>query len=400
MKQEFKMTAKNKGFIIITIIGPFLILAVSVLPSLFAVSSDVPEGTTVAVVGADRQFSDRLSAELEDSNIRLVERNTGTDLEEQVVNEKIHGYLELPEQPLEGEYRYYSKTGTDLLVSERMSHALSAVIVQSRLEQAGIQREAISGILEEPAFTTKKIGSGKAGDDSESGDYFSVFAVVMTFVMLLYMTILLYGQMIGRSIVSEKTTKTVEILLSSVRPIDLMFGKIFGKGLAGLLQYAIWIGIALLITLLAQPVSGFSLPDALSPANLFFLVLFFVLAFFLYASAYSAVGSGAVDEQHLGHLGWPLIIFLVIPLITISAHIMNPGQAFTVFLSHFPMTSPIVMLIRIMIDTPPVWEIITSIGILVGTIIGFILLAAKIFRVGILMTGKRFRLREILRWVR
>jgi ABC-2 type transport system permease protein len=141
------------------------------------------------------------------------------------------------------------------------------------------------------------------------------------------------------------------------------------------------------------------MPSGLSVGNMGWLVVFFVLAFFLYSSAYAAMGAASEDEQHLGQMAWPLLIFLMIPLVMIGTLVSNPDSGISVILSIFPMTSPIVMLIRILVSDPPVWQIALCLGLLVVAVTGMALLAAKIFRVGILMTGKRPRLKEVIRWV-
>ena len=218
--------------------------------------------------------------------------------------------------------------------------------------------------------------------------------------MLLYMTTLLYGQMIGRSVVVEKTSKTVEIMLSSIRPLDLLFGKLLGRGMAGLVQYGIWISVALLLIQVLGPAVNLTTSISLKPAHFGFLILFFILAFFLYSSIFAALGAGAEDEQHLGQLSWPFIMFLVIPMVLISPIVMNPTSLFVIILAYFPLTSPIVMFVRVLIGNPKAWEILICIAILISTIGVTILLSAKIFRVGILMTGKRMKVKEILRWIR
>jgi ABC-2 type transport system permease protein len=217
--------------------------------------------------------------------------------------------------------------------------------------------------------------------------------------MLLYMTVMLYGQIIGRSVVTEKTSKTVEIMLSSVTPQDLLFGKILGLGLAGLLQYSVWVGMALVLTRLVGPVFGLALPPAITAGNLVWLVVFFVLAFFLYSAAFAALGAASEDEQHLGQMAWPLLAFLIVPFVMVSSFISNPDSAVALVLSLFPMTSPIVMFVRVLVSSPPVWELALCLGVLVASVFGMALLAARVFRVGILLTGKRAKLGEILRWI-
>jgi ABC-2 type transport system permease protein len=130
------------------------------------------------------------------------------------------------------------------------------------------------------------------------------------------------------------------------------------------------------------------------------LVVFFLLAFFLYCSLYAALGAVSEDEQHLGQLAWPVILFLVLPVVLISPIITNPQSPLVIVLSIFPLTSPIVMLLRIVMGGAQPWEIAASVGLLLATIAGVIWLSAKIFRIGILMTGKRFTFAEVLRLAR
>ena len=222
----------------------------------------------------------------------------------------------------------------------------------------------------------------------------------LTLGMLLYMTVLLYGQTIGRSVLTEKTSKTVEIMLSTVRPMELLFGKILGKAGASLLQYGLWIGLTALFITAFGPRLGVSVAISSSLPALGFLVLYFLLAFFLYCSLFAALGAASQDEQHLGQLSWPLIVFLVVPIVMISPIIMNPNAPLIVALSLFPLTGSIVMLLRIVAGAARTWEILASVAILLVSIAGAVALSAKIFRVGIVMTGKRFRLGEILRWIR
>lgn len=397
-RQEFKMTAANKAFVVITIIGPFLILAVTVLPALLSMNTKIEAGTQIAVVGGNNELFAKAKAAAASNNL-ILERGTNVErLRKEVGKGAIGGLVVLPHDYLQAKsFDYYSKTGTDLVVSQTLSGIIGTEVVAERLANEGLDPAKIAYLSSRPNLTVKKVGSGGS---ASTGGFTDILFTVMGFVMLLYMTVLLYGQMIGRSVVTEKTSKTVEIMLSSVRPVELLFGKILGKGLAGLLQYGIWIAAALVLVKLVGPGLNVKPPAALTVGNLGILVGFFVLAFFLYSSAYGALGAGSEDEQHLAQLAWPLLIFLIVPLVTISSYVMNPGSTFSVVLSFFPMTAPIVMLIRILVSTPPLWQILTSVGLLILTIAGFVVLAAKIFRVGILMTGKRFSMGEILRWAR
>jgi ABC-2 type transport system permease protein len=187
-------------------------------------------------------------------------------------------------------------------------------------------------------------------------------------------------------------------MLSSVSSRQLLAGKILGPGLAGLLQYAFWIAVGIVGVRVLGPALGVSMPAALTAGNLAWLAVFFVPAYFLYASIYAALGAGAEDEQHLGQLAWPLLIFLMIPMVMINMFVSSPDSPISIAFSYFPLTSPIVMLIRVLVSPPAWWELVLSYGLLLASVLGAASLAAKVFRIGILMTGKRRKLGEILRW--
>jgi ABC-2 type transport system permease protein len=271
-------------------------------------------------------------------------------------------------------------------------------VVVQRLLKAGVPPAQTASLTQPPVFEMRRIDPG--GRVERTPDFLTVLLACLMFATLLYMTILLYGQVIGRSVLTEKTSKTAEIMLSSVRPMELLFGKIFGKALASLLQYGIWVSAGLGVVKLAGPHLGVQVGNGLSIGTLAYLVLFFVLAFFLYCSLYAALGAASEDEQHLGQLAWPVVIFLLVPLVLISPIIATPRAPAIIGLSLFPFTAPIVMFLRIMVGAARPWEILVSIGLVVATTAVVILLSAKIFRVGILMTGKRFSFREVIRLAR
>jgi len=397
---EFKLTAANKAFVIITIIGPFLILAIAVLPTLLATSGPaIKEGTKIAVVGGTEKIFSSLESAVSQTNLVISKASDLERQKERVLDGDIHGIVVFPkDKPLEASsYVYYSKSGSDFGVYETLKAIIGNIVVNQKLAQEGLDPARVQYLTKTPGLEARKI---EASGEETGQDFMGLLMTGMAFVMLIYMTVLLYGQMIGRSVLSEKTSKTVEIMLSSVLPLELLYGKIFGKGIAGILQYLFWGIVAVILVNVAGPAFDLSLPASLTVSNLVYLILFFILAFFLYASIYGALGSGAEDDQHLGQLQTPVIMLLVLPLVLVSAMIMNPDGALTVTLSYIPFTAPIVMLLRIIISDPQLWEILLSVGIQIITIAGMVYLSAKIFRVGVLMTGKRPSLSEIIKWVR
>jgi len=401
IRHEFRLTAANKTFVILTILGPFLIFAVTVLPSLLTQSPGaVASGKPLALFGAPPAVEQALAAAFSGMGIEVERVDDAAAAKDSVLDGSRIAFLSLEAGwPDSGKAVWYSKSGAEIALYSAASAVLEAAAREARIVESGVDPALVAKVLSPPSFEVIKLDKGGVEKAGGNNAFVEVLLTALVFVMLIYMTVLLYGQMIGRSVVTEKTSKTVEIMLSSVKSRDLMFGKILGLGLASLLQYAVWISMVFLLKRLVGPLLGLSLPVVISTDNLVWLVVFFILAFFLYSSAYAALGAASEDEQHLGQMAWPLIMFLIVPLVMISTLVTNPDSTLVVVLSLFPLTSPLVMFVRVLVSSPPVWQLVLCIALLVATVAGTAILAAKIFRVGILMTGKRPTLKEVLRWV-
>ena len=412
LRHEFRLAAANKAYVVLTILGPFLILAITILPGLLSMSPAASSGGAPVAVAVEAASGSgpgasalaALASAAEKLGRKLVKVEAGAEtLAAAKAGVSQGGYaalILLPSSWEDSGATVFTKTGTEAVLYGAVEAALGEAAREIRARRSGVDPALARELSRGVALSVVKLGKDAAEEESGDQEFMTTLFTVMSFVMLLYMTTLLYGQLIGRSVVQEKTSKTVEIMLSSVSARELMFGKILGLGLAGLLQYGVWAGIAVLLSTFAAPALGLSAPAAVSPANLGWLVLFFVLAFFLYASGYAAIGAAAEDEHDLGQLAWPLLVFLIVPLVMISSFVMNPDSSLSVALSLFPMTSPIVMLVRILVSPPPAWQVALSLGVLLASIYAMASGAARIFRVGILMTGKRRKLKEILRWAR
>lgn len=397
VRMEFRLTAANRTFAIITLIGPFLIVALSVLPSLLSMSGPTSE-RKIAIAGGEAALVAQVAAALEPARVKVTSTAAPVaELDALVLSGGLHAYIVLPEDLLEARsIMYVSSASGDWQTTATVQAVVGRSVVSARLVRAGLAPEAVGDLLEQPSVETRRISKG--GEKEEQSIMSSLFTG-LSFTFLLYMTVLLYGQSIGRSVVLEKTSRTVEIMLSSVRTGELLFGKILGKASAGLLQYAVWIVMAVVVLKVLGPLVHVDLPVVGGARTLAFLVLFFLMAFFLYSSAYAAMGAASEDEQHLGQLSWPVIVFLVIPMVLIGAIVQSPDGPVTVVLSFFPLTAPIVMFQRVVLGNPPAWHVAVSIVGTLATTAGVVALSARIFRVGILMTGKRSKLREVVRWV-
>jgi ABC-2 type transport system permease protein len=402
IRMEFRLTVANRVFIVLTILGPFLIAAVTLLPGLLSTSGGAmgSPATKIALLGADPRFVQEISPAFKQSKIEVsAVQGSAESLDSQVQAGAYDGYLVMPDDISDvTRLQYVSKNAADFRVIGVLQGVIGKAIVAQRLVKAGISLSQVASLTQSPAFETRQLT--KSGEKKKNSDFITIFMTGLTLAMLLYMTVLLYGQVIARSVLTEKTNKTVEIMLSSVRAMDLLFGKILGKALASLLQYGIWVAISAAVLKLVGPRLGVSVNVGLSVSMLAYLVLFFILAFFLYCSLYAALGAASEDEQHLGQLAWPVVIFLVIPVVMISPIITTPQAPVIIGLSLFPLTAPIVMFLRILVGAALPWEILVSIGLIIATTAAVIWLSAKIFRVGILMTGKRFRFSEVMRLAR
>ena len=401
IRMEFKLTAANKVFIVLTILGPFLIAAVTVLPTVLATSGSSlgsPE-MRVAISGPDQAFIDSITPALRAARIRVVPAQGPPEfLSAQALSGAFDGYLVLPADLSQAaSIELVTTSAADFRLVGTLQGVIGGAVVAQRLVKAGIPPSQVASMTQPPQIQTRQLT--KSGEKKNT-DFLTVLMTGLVLAMILYMTTLLYGQMIGRSVLTEKTSKTVEIMLSSVRPLELLFGKILGKAAASLLQYGIWVVMSVALLKGLGPLLGIRLSVGIGVGTLGYLVLFFLLAFFLYCCLYAALGAASEDEQHLGQLAWPLILFLVIPVVMISPIITTPQAPLVVVLSIFPLTAPIVMLIRIVVGAAAPWQIALSIALLVLTSAGVVVLSARVFRVGILMTGKRFKLGEVLRLAR
>jgi ABC-2 type transport system permease protein len=214
----------------------------------------------------------------------------------------------------------------------------------------------------------------------------------------------MYGQMILGAVIEEKETRIAEVLFSSVRSFTLMMGKLVGVSLIALTQLAIWLAALMLFAIYgvsALAARGFTIaPPHISPLTALWFFLFFLLGYFLYATIYALVGSMVTTTQEGGQLAMPVIFLLMIGFYLAFPVIRSPSSSFSFWVSLVPFFSPITMLVRIITETPPMWEIISSLLIGFGTVLFFIWLAARIYRTGMLMYGKRASIPEALKWVR
>ncbi len=419
IKREYLTRVRTKGFIIGTTLMPVFILGIGIVPALVTVITS-EEQKTIAVIDFTQKAYEGLQRELDQTNdagqrIYLLKRlivkpenlePVKQELIKEVDQEKFFGILIIPPDVFEtNRVEYYAKNVSNFRQNQQIQDAVSRVIREIRIRQAGLDQELVESITREVNLTTFKIGPG--GEKKEERG--QTFIVAYILVFFLYMAMILYGNFVLRAVIEDKSSRVVELLVSSIDPFKLMAGKIFGVGAVGLTQFIIWALAAALIMVYSGALLGLfgvdptgkNLPILeLDMTILVYFVVFFVLGYILYATLYAAIGAMVNSEQEAQQLISPLILLLVIPMIMIAYIIGNPHTPTSIAFSMIPFFSPMIMFTRIVVDVPPTIEILVSIGILIASILLLIYLSAKIFRVGILMYGKRPTLPEVMRWIR
>jgi ABC-2 type transport system permease protein len=253
--------------------------------------------------------------------------------------------------------------------------------------------------MREVKLETKQLkGSAVVASDSERS-----FLGAYGLIIVLYASVLIYGINIARSVVEEKTSRIFEVLLSTVSSDSLMLGKLLGVGAVGLTQMGIWIGLVVFYAgssmAAGQGIHGLS-SLGITNAELGFFVIFFLGGFYLYSALAAALGSTVSGEQEVQQFSFILISPLVVSVVLLPYVIGNPNSTAAIVLSLLPPFTPIIMYMRICAQMPPAWQVWLSVVLLAASVWAMVWLAARIYRVGVLMYGKRATLPEILRWIR
>lgn len=316
-------------------------------------------------------------------------------LDERVARDELDAYLVVPADVLErGEVEYHARNLGDIYTRGQVQRAVVGAVRDARLDARGVSAEVMRAINQPVTLRATKAGGGAQEDRGQS--FFLVFGVGF----VIYLTILMYGQVVLGAVIEEKETRIAEILFSSIRPFTLMAGKLVGVSLVALTQFAIW-GLAFfgLGAYFAARGASVAIPQV-SLGVYAYVVLFFLMGYFIYATLYALVGSMVTTSQEGSQLAMPIILLLVVGFYLAFPVIRSPNSTFAFWVSLVPFFAPITMLIRIVAQEPPLWQIALSLGLGFGTVAVMLWLAGRVYRVGMLMYGKRATIPEMLKWVR
>lgn len=402
-RREFLTRIRSKWFIISTLIIPVFIVLVSVLPTLLMTKSGKGE-IKVAIIDETNSIGKLIeetlteTSELEDDKSKfqtILLKGQNTDVLKEQANEllmaeEIKAYLVIPKDALDSNrVGYYSKSLSDILTQEQVEKSVNEAISRYRMINANIDPEIVSELTRDIDF--KLFDVTEKGEEETEG--FLAFFTPFIFLIILFITVFSSSQILLRSVMEERTNRLAEILLSSITSQELMRGKILGLGLLGLTQLLIYLFIGLAISLArAIPIVTIS--------NLWLSVMYFIFGYLLFSAIYASVGAMFNSEQEAQQATFPLTILAIIPMIFSSYVISNPDSTLTTILSFIPPITPFIMMVRISVDMPPIWQIAITTVLLVLFIWFAMYTAGKIFRVALLIYGKKPNLPEILHWIK
>ncbi len=425
IKREFIAKVRNKSFIVMTFLSPLLFFGIAALVAyLSSMKADIKQ---IAVHDETGMF---LSEFKSDDEYNYIDRSAVSlqVLKDSVAKEKYEGVLFIPKlannKDLQTRIQYISNDSPAMIFVEDLQDVIATKLTKINFQNANLDTLAISN-----AEAKIEIGLAKStGEESLRGLNEIKIAIGGLFGYLIMMFIIIYGNMVMRSVIEEKTNRIIEIIISSVRPFQLMMGKIIGTSLAGVLQFAIWAVLGFVLLFVASAFFGVNIgpANAISPemvdaaqsemgtmqryinelwnlpiaTMLIAFVIYFIGGYFLYSSFYAAIGAAVDNETDSQQFLLPIIMPLILGVYIGFFTVMNDphGTVATVF-SMIPLTSPIVMLMRIPFGVP-IWQILVSISILIGTFFLVVWFASKIYRVGILMYGKKPTWREMYKWLK
>lgn len=430
IRREFNERVRKKSFIVTTLLMPVLMIGLMAAPALIMQFSRGDE-KRIAVI----DHSGLVAPRLQDRD-ELVFEPTDLPLDEarRELTDRF-GVLCIGSDILTnpGNVRLYANSSSSLMLESSITTQIEQILEAEKLK--GYHIENLSQILDEvKTSVSMQTFRNDKSQEEDSQAQSSVVATVLGYVLgfMLYMFLLIYGSMVMQSVIEEKNSRVLEVMVSSVRPFDLMLGKILGVALVAVVQIVLWgilicgVGGALLPALMpsdlmagaqamqagmpeAAAASGVD-PEMLSAVaamtdlgyvvKIFVCLLLFVFGgYLLYSAMFAAVGSAVDNVQDASQLQLPITLPIILALLVMMAVIKDPNSQLAFWFSVIPLTSPVVMMARIPYDIP-LWEIVLSLGLLYVSFVGMVWLAAKIYRVGIFMYGKKPTLKELARWVK
>ena len=434
IKREYMTRVKSKGFIASLFLMPVLMCGLVLLSSFLAIVGDKTEEIRkLAVIDETGEIFEQMQAAVAkhptfqhkgELVYQLHEETTTTEdektaLQERVRTKELYAYLEIPRDVFaSGEVRFYARTVTNSNVQNGVRRIISDIVRDKRFAESGYSQREVRQLMRAVGFNAYAVKSGKGkegGAKVESAiETGARLGLGYLLVFVLYLFVIIYANSIMRSVLEEKTTRIVEVIISSIKPHQLLLGKLFGVCSVCLTMFAIWVIFGVLLVVNIEPLLGLfgidSLPiqfilvigtiKASSTEILTYFFVYFIIGFFMYSTLYAVVGAICSSDEEAQQTGGPLTMLIIIPFILMFQLFRIPDSTLSVLLSHIPFFSPILMFMRINVLMPPLWEILLNILLMCATVLLVMLISGKIYRVGILMYGKRPTFAQLWQWMR
>lgn len=422
-RSEFLRRVRSKWFLVGTVLGPLLLVAF--IGGITFLSMTAMDGGAARVVVLDESTTgvgQRLAAaSLGDGGETTVELApagaTVASLQQAVRDETYDALVVVPATVLDSAAKatFYS-VGNDITVRAGIADRLDDAVREVRIDEARLAPEVARSIDRTPRLVAERLSETGTEADNALGSYVLGFGMGI----LIYMMMLISGQMVMQGVLEEKQSRVLEVMASSVRPFVLLMGKVLGIGAIGLVQVAVWTAMATALSTLGTGAfalfggdavagapggaevglpSGFALPT-ISPIVPVVFLLFFLGGYLLYASLFAAVGSAVEQSQEAQGLLLPLMLPIIGAFAAMQGVLASPDSPTSVALSLVPFLSPVLMVARVAVTDVPLWEIALSLVLLVAAFLGAIWVSARIYRVGILSYGKKPSLKDLWRWLR
>lgn len=437
LKREYLTRVKKKSFIIMTLLVPVMMAALTILPTYLAMMDDKEE-RTIAVYDPTALVLDKMESN-KFTKYHYIPKQEFDELSRNFKSGKYYAVLHIPENILTTNHaEMISDKQVTFDVKNQITNRIENIIEGEKKQQV-IAEVGVPDLEKKLAATKTNItvDTIKLGEEGKAVKSSTEIAMAIGYIagFIIYMFVFMYGMMVMRGVMEEKQNRIVEVIISSVKPFQLLFGKVVGIGLVGLTQIAIWIILAMGIATGVSTFAGAKVQEtaihgqnimsgpqmeqlaASSPeaqnkvveiigmiGNLnivlivFALVFYFVCGFILYASLLGAIGSAVDSDEDAQQMIFPVTMPLIFSIIVLFAVAKNPEGPLAFWTSIIPLTSPVTMMVRIPFGIP-IWQIILSMVLLLATIFGTIWMAGKIYRTGILMYGKKVNLKEIVKWL-
>jgi ABC-2 type transport system permease protein len=427
-KREYLQRVKTKAFWITTLILPLFVAAVSVVPSLLISKSktsqkivvvdetgkvggalvtrmnskEAPKPKAAQEMGRNQGAEQIASFEATAEPPAADRKAQQADLDRRVMAKQIDAWVWIvpgvfQEEPVE----YHARSVSNVFTQEVLRDKLSSAVRQVRFREAGIDPSRVDELSRSVKLEPQRVSA--KGSRAEGSLGAAMLAIALFFI--LYVSILVWGQQVMQGVLEEKGSRVIEVLISCVTPFELMLGKLIGICLLGLTQLSIWLGTMLVLTAPGLVASfallpkGVSLPT-LAPVMLINFVLLFILGFLAYATLYAAIGASFNNVQEAQQASGVAMVFVIIPVMVMWPVVNDPNSTMATVLSLIPMFTPLLMPLRIAIDMPPFWQIALAYALTIGFVLGMVWVCARIYRVGILMYGKKPTFAEIWKWTK